>query len=129
MNRKEKAYVAIAYSHKNPNVRNLRFRLANIVSAKLMEMGYIIFSPISHSHPIAQYLSEDKLMNFEFWMEQDLPYLEFSDVVFFVIIDGIKRSKGFRKEYITAMDLHKTIYFVRPYITDDFKLELEIAKQ
>ena len=44
-----KIYLAIPYS----GMAEESFRIANEVSAKLMNEGHIVFSPISHSHPIA----------------------------------------------------------------------------
>ena len=46
-------YLACPYSHPDNNVREHRFKMANRAAAKLMGEGHIIYSPISHTHPIA----------------------------------------------------------------------------
>ena len=48
-----KIYLATAYNHNSELVRKLRFRMVNYAAAELMEQGHIVFSPISHSHPIS----------------------------------------------------------------------------
>lgn len=47
------AYVACPYSAKTQADRNYRHYFANQVSAKLLQKGYMVFSPISMCHPIA----------------------------------------------------------------------------
>ena len=47
------AYLATPYTDKDPLVKQERFQKVNKVAAKLIERGEIIFSPISHTHPIA----------------------------------------------------------------------------
>jgi len=46
-------YLACPYSHPDSNVREYRFKMANRAAAKLMRDGHIVYSPISHTHPIA----------------------------------------------------------------------------
>ena len=75
-------YLAIPYTF-NPE---LSFQIANEVAAELMEMGHMVFSPISHSSPISKYLSEDKKIDHEFWMHQDLPILSRCDELYIVVI-------------------------------------------
>ncbi len=46
-------YLATPYSHDDPNIRAHRFTVANRVASKLMRDGRMVFSSISHTHPIA----------------------------------------------------------------------------
>jgi hypothetical protein len=54
------------------------FDLANKVSAKLMNEGYIVFSPISHSHPIAE--SQKLPGTWDFWQKFDEAFIEWCDL-------------------------------------------------
>lgn len=92
-------YLAIPYSF-NPEDS---FRIANEVAADLMEMGHVVFSPISHSHPIAQYLPEECLLDYQFWMDQDLPILGKCDKMVLVCLGDngeelISNSRGCQRE-------------------------------
>lgn len=100
-------YLAIPYSW-NPQES---FRIVNKVAAQLMQQGVIVFSPISHSHPIAECLPESLRLNQEFWMNQDLPVLEKCDELCFVIVDPkrgmqlIEESLGCQSEKQRALEL------------------------
>lgn len=105
----KKLYIAIPYRN-NPEYS---FEIVNFVSAELMKKGYIVFSPISHSHPIG--LVMNKRFDHDFWMNQDLPFLKFCDELVVICIDGWKESKGVQEEIAMAKLLKKKIV----YITDD----------
>ncbi|MDR0327893.1 MAG: DUF1937 family protein, partial [Planctomycetaceae bacterium] len=51
-------YLCCPYSHPNPTVREDRFRTACRASAILMKSDIVVFSPLSHSVPIAEYVGE-----------------------------------------------------------------------
>jgi hypothetical protein len=92
-------YLAIPYTW-NPDKS---FEIVNRVAAEMMTMGFNIFSPISHSHPIAKHLSPEQLTDHDFWMNQDLPILSKCDQMIVVIIGEngvnlIKESKGCTRE-------------------------------
>ena len=96
-----KIYLACPYSHHVKAVRNDRFRIACRKAAELMQQGHIVFSPISHSHPIADYIENHTDHNF--WMNQDLHFLEWCDELWILDIDdgawmlsdGVKTEKNF----------------------------------
>ena len=108
----KKVYLAIPYTW-NPEKS---FEIANVVAAQLMEQGYVVFSPISHSHPVAQYLPPSLLTDHEFWMKQDIPLVAWADEIVAVVIgeDGynlIEQSKGVQKEISIGKTLQKSIYY------------------
>jgi len=92
MNKKELVYVAGPYSHDNFEVMRERFRALNTYSAYLMKQGYVPFSPISHSHPIA--IQEDVPTNWEFWKKQDERFLDVMDVLHVFQMYGWENSTG-----------------------------------
>ena len=77
-----KIYLAAPYSHSNPSIRQSRFMAANQAAAKLIGMGHIVFSPISHSHPIAQVMGNHLS---RIWLDQDRHFVEWADCM--VIVD------------------------------------------
>ena len=70
-------YLAIPYTF----CPELSFRIANEVCAKMMTSGEVVFSPISHSHSIANHLDYSLQVDHEFWMHQDLPLLRMCEEV------------------------------------------------
>lgn len=105
-----KVYLAIPYTF-NPEVSH---KIANKVAADLMSKGYIVFSPISHSHIIADHLPSELRTNADWWMRQDLPLVEWSDEVHVVVIgemghELIEKSKGVQQEIKHAKIKNKPI--------------------
>ena len=86
------------------------FELANRVSAELMNKGHIVFSPISHSHPIAE--SQSLPGTWDFWQRFDTAFIEWCDEVWIIQHPMTDQSKGVKAEKKIAESLGKVI---RPY--------------
>ncbi len=109
-------YLAIPYTF-NPA---LSHRIANKVCAELMEAGHVVFSPISHSHHIADHLPDIVRTDADWWMTQDLPFVEWAEKLVVVLIgeDGDKlvaASKGVQMEVKHARKNGKQIEFYEYY--------------
>ena len=85
-------YLACPYSHPDPAVREARFQAANMVAAKLMEAGEIVFSPLSMSHPIEGHMAE--IHDTEWWMRIDHAFMEHCDSCLVIDVPGWETSKG-----------------------------------
>lgn len=98
MNKKKRVYLMAPYSHKDIRVCEERFNIANNVSAFLMDQGYIVFSPLSHSHPISMsdYAKETDTSHLDHgvWLEQDFAWLQFCEGYFILRIKGWEKSTG-----------------------------------
>lgn len=110
-----KIYLAIPYTF-NPE---LSHQIANKVTAQLMKEGHVVFSPISHSHHVADYLPELIRTDSDWWMTQDLPFVEWADEVHVICIgkEGealINQSKGCLMEMSHARLHQKPIQLI-PY--------------
>lgn len=103
-------YLAGPYSHPDPAVREGRFRALNAVSAKLMRDGLHIFSPISHTHPIA--LAGDLPIGFDFWQEYDKAILVTCAKLIVLRLDGWEESLGVRAEMQIAKDIGIPVEFM-----------------
>lgn len=111
-----KIYLAIPYSW-NPAKS---FEIANKISARLLSEGHVVFSPISHSHPIADYLPDELRTDSEWWMTQDLPFVDWADQVRVVCVgemgsDLIAASKGVLRELRHAEETFKEIKVIDYY--------------
>ena len=101
-------YLASPYTHKDPVVRARRFRAACEYAAELLNNGTCVFSPIAHSHPIAEHGTED---TFDFWMKWDVPYLHVASALVVMTLDGWKESRGVQAEIEIMKRLGKPIIY------------------
>jgi nucleoside 2-deoxyribosyltransferase len=85
MSKRELIYLAIPYSW-NPEKS---YQIANEITAELLEQGFDVFSPVTHFHPIALLMKEEKKQDHDFWMEKDLFFLSKCDKV--LIVDIVDR--------------------------------------
>ena len=108
----KKIYLACPYSHKSKAVRIQRVINADEKAAELMEEGYLVFSPLSHSHPISEHCDVDP-QDHNFWLRQDLWVLEICDEVHVLCLKGWESSKGIQRELDEAKKLNKVISYHR----------------
>lgn len=111
-----KIYLAIHYSF-NPE---LSYKIACKVAAKLMSEGHVVFSPISHSHHIADFLPKSLRTDSKWWMKQDLPMIDWTDEVHLVCIGEngcnlIEDSEGVQEEIERAKEKRKPIKIIDYY--------------
>jgi hypothetical protein len=102
-------FLICPYSHYNPNIREKRFKHANRITAILINYGYTVYSPISHSHPIA--IQENLLLDSTFWKKQNDTMIKLSNKIMVLDINGWKESTGCQNEIELAKSLNKDILF------------------
>lgn len=110
----KKIYLALPYSKH----ADRSFKVANRVAATLMRRGAIVFSPISHSHPLAMSTSLPASWG-KFWAKQDRPLVEWADILL-VIADLPTHpldSEGVRAEMDHAKKFKKPVHYITSYAT------------
>lgn len=107
-----KIYLASPYSDPDEKVRLQRFHNANRQAGRLMLHGHIVFSPISHSHPIALTMDPERVCDHDLWMKQDIPFLEWADQLWIMAVDGWNTSRGVRREIDKAEELSMPIKWI-----------------
>lgn len=106
-------YLSIPYSHDSDEIMERRYKTVSRIAWKLMNYGFTVFSPITHSHPMENVVGERKGHNF--WMNQDLPYLrEFAGLVVLVKAEGWRESSGVTAELELAQEQDLPIEAVDP---------------
>ena len=102
-----KIYLAIPYT----GIEKASFIVANRIAGFLMEDGHIVYSSISHSHPIA---IENNLYTFwDFWKKQDEEFIKWCDEVHVIKLDGLwRKSKGVQAEIALAKKYNKKVKFI-----------------
>lgn len=107
-------YLASPYSHKSKRVMMERFIAACDAAASLMASGLTVFSPIAHSHPLADFMAEELRTDFEFWMGQDIPILSVAREMVVLTLDGWRESRGVTRELAIARAHGKPVRFYHP---------------
>jgi len=105
-------YLATPYSHDDPDVRQRRFEIVNRVAAKLMRDGVHIYSPISHTHPIA--MAGDLPKGWDFWEKYDRVVLAACVKVIVLRQKGWDQSTGVAAEIAIAKEMGLPVEFIDP---------------
>jgi len=109
---KRRIYLACPYSDPDPLVRENRFEEVNMKAGELMLAGHLVFSPISHTHPIAVQCQLPK--GWEFWAEYDRSFIEWADEVQVLMLAGWERSVGVCAEMKIANEIGKPVFMIEP---------------
>lgn len=103
-------YLACPYSHSDPAVRQDRYHAANEATAALIRAyKWNVFSPITHSHPLAL-LGLDG--DWGYWERIDTDYLKMSSRIVILTVPGWKTSVGIRHERALAKQFGAELVFM-----------------
>ena len=94
-------YLASPYSHADASVRDNRFTAVCRVASGLLSKGFLVHSPIAHSHPIATV--GELSGHWEQWKALDLRMLDCCDELWVVDMDGWMQSVGIHEETSYAL--------------------------
>lgn len=98
-------YLASPYTSDQPAERYFRYHMAATVAARLIEQGHVVFSPITHSHPIAERMSNpDDTVSWEVWSKLCLEFLGHSKEMWILGLPGWVTSKGVAAEMTYALE-------------------------
>lgn len=108
----ELIYLACPYSDPDLNVRIRRFELVNLAASKLMGEGKYVFSPISHTHPIA--IAGKLPTGWQFWETYDRIILSRCQKLIVLKLAGWDKSTGVTAEIQIAKELNIPIEYIDP---------------
>jgi hypothetical protein len=103
-------YLATPYSHPDREVRIARFEAVNRAAAKLMRDGLHVYSPISHTHPIAE--AGELPLGWEFWEQYDRAILDACCRVIVLRQPGWEYSMGVQAEIRIAEELGLPVSYI-----------------
>jgi len=103
-------YLAVPYSHPDPDIRLLRFNQVNYVAGKMMTAGELVLSPISHSHPIA--LTVELPLEWEYWKKMCAAWMSVCHKLVVLRLAGYTTSTGVTAEIKLAKELNLPIDYV-----------------
>jgi hypothetical protein len=103
-------YLAVPYSDDDPSVREWRFEQANLAASVMMRAGLHVFSPISHTHPIAK--AGTLPLGWDFWEGYDRAILQTCAAMVVLKLPGWERSAGVAGEIKIAGELGIPVSYV-----------------
>ena len=104
-------YLACPYSDPDQEVRLKRFYAANVIASELMRTRHEnVFSPISHTHPIAE--DGGLPLGWDFWQECDRAILSVCHKMYVLKLDGWQNSRGVLAEMDIAGQMGLPIEFL-----------------
>ncbi|NLF18649.1 MAG: DUF1937 family protein [Lentisphaerae bacterium] len=104
-------YLASAYTHPDPVVREQRFREACRHAATLMREGEMVYSPIAHSHCIARF---GLPVDWGFWAAHSRAMLARCDRLAVLELDGWETSVGVQHEIEIARAMGIPVRHIAP---------------
>lgn len=120
-------YLASPYSHSSSQIRTFRFHQACQAAGWLMSKGLFVYSPIAHTHPIAE--AWDLPREFPFWQQFDQIGVEFCECFAVLTLDGWKSSASVRYALELATDLDKEVFFIGPPRNGEFMINPALPEQ
>ena len=110
----KKIYLCCPYQHASPRVSKWRAEQADKKAAELMESGYLVFSPLSHSVTISKYCKEIGEFDHDFWLRQDMWVLEACDEIHVLQLEGWEDSHGVDVEIMRGIELGMPVIYHKP---------------
>jgi len=104
-------YLAGPYSHPDADVRHKRYKALTAKTAELMLEGYVVFSPITHGHAVAE--AHDLPTDFDWWSHQCLGMLRHASKLMVLTLEGHSESKGVTAEIEHARTLGIPVEYIR----------------
>jgi hypothetical protein len=110
-------YLASPYSSKDPVIVANRVSATATALARLIEQGNLVFSPIIHSHPIADIVSFSALNHedgeLSGWMAFDFAFIDKCDEVWVLQLEGWEQSRGVTAEIEYAERTGKPVRYIQ----------------
>lgn len=103
-------YLGTPYS-KYPTGLEAAFRDAAALAAKLLKMGIKVYSPIAHTHPIAQYGQIDPL-DHSIWLPFDQAIMDKAGAMLVAKMPGWRESKGIAHEIGVFAQAEKPVFYL-----------------
>ena len=107
-------FIYLAQPYSSPDEATILYRVEQAfkATAKLMDEGNLVFSPIVHTHELGKYINPDLAIKHEFWMEQDIAILRHAAELRILMLEGWQHSKGLAQEVLLAETCQIPITFM-----------------
>ena len=111
-------YIATPYS-KYPAGREQAFIDASKIAAKFVKAGIPAFSPIAHTHPVAEYGEIDPY-DHKIWLPFDAPFMALAYGLIVCKLDGWDKSIGIAHEIEAFKKAGKPVLYMEFPVGETF---------
>ncbi len=108
----QKVYLATPYNHDDIEVMKRRYNAVTEQAGILMQKGCIVYSPITHNHPIAELGLAPR--GWEYWKDNDSRFIEWCNAMYIFDLPGWRESTGVTAEIKIARELKKSVFHIIP---------------
>ena len=106
-------YLAVPYTHFDPEIREKRYEAVTRLTGLMSKAGYIVFSPITHSHPVAKMT---KLSGgWSFWSKIDYAFIRACKICVVYMLPGWDQSIGVQAEIDYCIKHNIPIVYVKSF--------------
>jgi hypothetical protein len=106
-------YLASPY-RQYPHGPDAAYEEAAYATAWLAKRGFVVFSPIVHSHPLVKTGVMLPQFDHEFWMAIDRPFMDACDYLVFYKLEGWEKSEGMAEELRVFREAGKVKFDLDP---------------
>ena len=107
------AHPYTGYGETKQEIEEANFRLCSVRTARLVESGYAVFSPIIHSHPVETsspvILAMEKTERHALMMQLDFIIISRTNFDGIILAPNWQYSKGCTMEHKKFMELNKPV--------------------
>lgn len=103
-------YLASPYSHLDPDIRHIRYTAAKLYTARHIQLGFAMFSPIVYGKQMEEKIGTD----YKSWQTFNDSMIKASCQIWVLMLNGWKDSLGVEHECKYALDLGKPLHFIAP---------------
>jgi Domain of unknown function (DUF1937) len=90
-----------------------RFQAATRAAATLVKKGYVVYSPITMTHPMDKLLATStNTLGSDFWVKFDEAFMSACSSMCVLTLDGWEDSSGIRREIEFFSNQNKAVVFV-----------------
>lgn len=117
-------YIATPYNDPDPAVCRARFEAVTRYAAHLVKSGLTVYSPITHSHPMAEALPSLGL-GWTHWQRHDMAYIPMCAAIHVLMLPGWKESTGVQAEIVIFKEAGKPVLYVNPVYVAATEMEVD----
>lgn len=103
-------YLASPYTHELDSIKKERFeKVQHAAVVLLTEAPLYTFSPIAYNHPMCSF---DLPGDWPFWEEYDKAFIDHSDGLIVLTLDGWDKSVGVKAEIEYSKEIGIPVYYI-----------------
>ena len=105
-------YLAAPYTDPDPAIRQERYERVTEAAMRLVEQDHIVFSPLTHSHPIE--VLSSAIRPSDWWCDFDETFMAVCTEMAILPLPGWERSSGVARERAYFEERGRPVWIIEP---------------